>query len=69
MDQRNFYYSMENIDVASKKIYLKILIDKFKLLINGNGNGNGKHYFLKMRLEVLSTMVLKHASTHLNTRF
>ena len=37
MDQRNFYYSMENIDVAWKKLYLKILIDKFKLLINGNG--------------------------------
>ena len=47
MDQRNFHYSMESIDVASKKLYLKILIDKLKLLINGNGNGNRKHYFVE----------------------
>ena len=33
MDQRNFPYSMKNIPVPSKKLYLKILIDKVELLI------------------------------------
>ena len=33
MDQRNFPYSIKNIPVPSKKLYLKILIDKVKLLI------------------------------------
>ena len=33
MDQPNFPYSMKNIPVPSKKLYLKILIDKVELLI------------------------------------
>ena len=33
MDQRNFPYSMKNIPVPSKKLYLKILTDKVELLI------------------------------------
>ena len=33
MDQRNFPYSIKNIPMPSKKLYLKILIDKVKLLI------------------------------------
>ena len=33
MDQRNFPYSMENIPVPSKKLYLKVLIDKVEILI------------------------------------
>ena len=33
MDQRNFPYSMKNIPVPMKKLYLKILIDKVELLI------------------------------------
>ena len=33
MDQRNFPYCMKNIPVLSKKLYLKILIDKVELLI------------------------------------
>ena len=35
MDERNFPYSMKNIPVPSKKVYLKILIDKVELLIKG----------------------------------
>ena len=34
MDQRNFPYSIKNIPVKSKRLYLKILIDKVELLIN-----------------------------------
>ena len=33
MDQHNFPYSMKTIPVPSKKLYLKILIDKVELLI------------------------------------
>ena len=33
MDQLIFPYSMKNIPVPSKKLYLKILIDKVELLI------------------------------------
>ena len=33
MDQRNFSYSMKNIPVPSKKLYLKILIDKVEILV------------------------------------
>ena len=33
MDESNFPYSMKNISVPSKKLYLKILIDKVELLI------------------------------------
>ena len=33
MDESNFPYSMKNIPVPSKKLYLKILIDKVELLI------------------------------------
>ena len=33
MDQRSFPYSMKNIPVPSKKLYLKILIDKVEVLI------------------------------------
>ena len=33
MDQRNFSYSMKNILVPLKKLYLKILINKVELLI------------------------------------
>ena len=33
MDQRNFRYSMKNIPEPSKKLYLKILIDKIELLV------------------------------------
>ena len=45
---------MKNIPVPSKKVYLKILIDKIELLIKGT---DGKHYFLEMRPKVLSIMV------------
>ena len=33
MNQCNFPYSIKNILVSSKKVYLKILIDKVELLI------------------------------------
>ena len=33
MDESNFPYSMKNIPVPSKKLYLKIIIDKVELLI------------------------------------
>ena len=33
MDESNFPYSLKNIPVPSKKLYLKIIIDKVELLI------------------------------------